>query len=205
MRLFLVRHGETDHNRNNLALGRADVPLNETGLRQAEALAGALAKEEIAAVYSSPLQRALTTAAPIAAAHGLEVMSEDALIEMDVGEMDGLAFSEVREKFPGLLERWRGEDGPEQPMGGGERLIDVRERAWAALGRIAPEHEDEGVCVVTHNFVILALLTQALGLDLANHRRLRHSVAAISRLDWDADGRPQIVSLNDTCHLRGIT
>jgi probable phosphoglycerate mutase len=204
MHLFLVRHGETDHNRDHLVLGRADVPLNDTGRRQAEALARALAGEQIAAVYCSPLQRTRLTAAPIAEAHGLEIVTDDALIEMDIGELDGLTFAELREKVPGWLERWQTAEGPEHAMPGGERLIDVRDRAWAALTAIAERHDGQGVCLVTHNFVILSLLTQVMGLELANFRRLRHSLAAITRIDWRA-GRPRVASLNDTCHLEGIT
>jgi broad specificity phosphatase PhoE len=205
MRLFLVRHGETDHNRDHLTLGRADVPLNDTGLRQAEALARALAKEEIAAVYTSPLQRARQTAGPIAAAHGLEATADDGLIEMDIGQMEGLTYRDLREKFPDWLQLWLSAGGPQQAMpGGGERLVDVRDRAWAAFTAITERHRGESVCVVTHNFVILMLLAQVMGLDLANFRRLRHAVAAISRIEEGPAGL-QITSLNDTCHLDGIT
>jgi broad specificity phosphatase PhoE len=204
MRLLLVRHGETDHNRDHLVLGRADVPLNETGVRQASALARALSGEQITAVYCSPLQRTRLTAAQIAGAHGLEPIVEDGLIEMDIGDMDGLTFAELREKAPGWLERWQTAEGPELAMPGGERLVDVRDRAWATLSAIAERHEGQGVCLVTHNFVILSLLTEVMGLELANFRRLRHAVAAITRIDWRG-GRPRVTALNDTCHLEGIT
>jgi broad specificity phosphatase PhoE len=202
MRLYLVRHGETEHNRQSLALGQADVPLNETGVKQAEALGAALVSEDFAAVYSSPLSRSLRTAEAIASRHGLEVIVEDGLIEMDVGEMDGLTFPELREKYPGFIERWLSEDGPQQPMPGGESLVQVRDRAWDAVTRLAEAHDGESICAVTHNFVILSLLTRVIGIDLANFRRLRHGVAAVTRIDW-RKGRPRVLSLNDTCHLPG--
>ncbi len=204
MYLFLVRHGETEHNRRNLALGREDVPLNETGLRQAEALGRALSGERLTAVYASPLERARRTAEAIARPHELEVVTDDALIEMDVGEMDGLPFTDVREKFPGFIERWLGSEGTNERMPGGERLIDVRERASAALSAIIERHQGGRVCLVSHNFVILSLLTHLLGLELAGFRRLRHSVAAVTRVEWRGE-IPMVVSLNDTCHLAGIT
>jgi len=200
VRLYLVRHGQTESNRRGLALGRADVPLNEIGRSQAARLAEALAAEPLKAVYSSPLQRALDTARPIAARHGLEVQVDAGLIEMDIGELDGLAFADVRERYPGLLESWLGRDGPGQPMPGGERLVDVQERSWRAIEAIAERHPDEAVCAVTHNFVILSALARALGMDLADFRRVRHAVAAISILDFRAD-RVRVVSINDTCHL----
>ncbi len=200
MRLLLVRHGETESNRLGLALGRADVPLNERGRWQAQRLAAALAAAPLAAVYSSPLSRARDTARPIAAEHSLHVQVDEGLTEMDIGEAEGLTFTEVRSRFPGLLEAWVGAGGPSQAMPGGERLVDVQARAWETVQAIAARHPEEAACVVTHNFVILSILTTVLGIDLANFRRLRHSVGAISVLDLRPD-RARLVTLNDTCHL----
>lgn len=202
MRLIIVRHGQTDHNRDAIALGRNDVPLNDTGLRQAEALAQRLSGENIAAIYASPLQRAARTADAIAARHDIPVISEDELIEMDVGELDGLAYPDIRKRFPGVIERWLGETGPEHPFPGGESLAQVADRAWNVVQRMAAAHSQDTVVVVTHNFVILCLLTCALGLDLARFRRLKHEVAAISILDFSGE-RTTVLSVNDTCHLTG--
>ena len=114
MRLLLIRHGETDRNAGRIALGREDVPLNERGRAQAQALAADLAANRtdvlIAAVYSSPLQRALSTAQPLARALDLEVQTEDGLIELDVGEAQGRALSERQERFPDFLRASRSAD-----------------------------------------------------------------------------------------------
>ena len=200
MRLYLVRHGETESNRQGLALGRADVSLNERGRWQAQRLDRARVGEPIAAVYSSPLSRALDTARPIALSRGLEVQVEPGLIEMDIGEAEGLTFSEVRSRFPGLLEAWLAAEGPNHPMPGGERLVDVQTRAWEAAQAVASRHPQEAACAVTHNFVILSILTRVLGMDLADFRRVRHAVGAVSLLDL-RPGRARLVTLNDTCHL----
>jgi len=197
---LLVRHGETESNRLGLALGRADVPLNERGRAQARDLARALAREPLTAVYSSPLARALDTARAIAGEHGLEVQVEPALTEMDIGEAEGLTYAEVRSRFPGLLDAWLSEEGPARPMPGGERLLDVQARAMAGVQAIARAHPQGTVCVVTHNFVILSLLAGVLGMELANFRRLRHSVAAVTVLELGPRGA-LLLSLNDTCHL----
>ena len=200
-RLFLVRHGETEANRRGLALGRADVPLNDNGRGQVTRLAQALAAEPIVAVYSSPLMRTMETAGPIAAARGLTTQIEPGLIEMDIGEVDGLTFAQVRERYPQLLDVWTSPEGPDHAMPGGERLAGVQQRVTEAIRSIAQRHPDEAVCAVTHNFVILTLLADALGIDLAGFRRLRHGVAAITTLEI-SENRPRLVRLNDTCHLR---
>jgi broad specificity phosphatase PhoE len=202
VRLYLVRHGETESNRLGLALGQDDVPLNERGLRQAEQVARALARQPLAAVYSSPLQRALSTARAIAEPQGLEVKLEERLIEMDIGEAEGLTFAEVRSRYPNFLEMWAGPEGPARPMPGGERLLDVQERAWSAVDELAARHGEEAVAAVTHNFVILSILARVLGIELAQFRRLRHSVGAIAEVDF-GPRRVMVVRLNDTCHLQG--
>lgn len=200
MKLVLVRHGETESNRLGLALGREDVALNELGVRQAQRLAGALASETVAAIYSSPLRRTMDMARAIAAAHRLEVRRDERLIEMDIGEAEGLTFAEVRERFPELIHNWGGPDGPTFRMPGGERLVDVQERAWGFVEEMARRDGQETVVAVTHNFVILSLLARALAMDLAQFRRLRHAVAAVSVLEL-APEQITVLRLNDTCHL----
>lgn len=200
MRLFLVRHGETESNRRGLALGRADVALNQLGAWQIARLAAALAAEPLRAVYSSPLERTMHTAAAIAAPHGLDIQVEEGLIEMDIGDVEGLTFTELREKHPELLHNWGGPDGPTFRMPGGETLAEVQLRAWGAVLAIATSHPEDSVCAVTHNFIILSVLARVFGLELANFRKLRHAVAAISLVEFRGEN-PRIERLNDTCHL----
>lgn len=200
MLIYLVRHGETESNRLGVALGRADVPLNEHGLWQAGRLGEALSGVSFGAIYCSPLARAKQTAEAIAEHHDMPPVVEPGLVEMDIGEADQLPFTELRVRFPGLLEAWAGADGPQQPMPGGERLVDVQERAWKALMCLAEMHQDGTVCAVTHNFVILTALATALGVDLAHFRRLRHGIASVSLLEVKGE-RVRIRRMNDACHL----
>jgi broad specificity phosphatase PhoE len=204
MRLILVRHGETDYNRDGLALGQADAPLNETGLRQAAALEFALASEKIAVIYASPLRRTMATAEAIASPHGLSVTADERLIEMDIGELEGMTGAEMVKQHPDLMENWGGAKGPTYRMPGSEdRLVDVQARARAAIEEMLAGHPDETVVAVTHNFVILGTLAWLIGIQLADFRRLRQSVAAISRLEL-RPGHAQVITLNDTCHLAGV-
>jgi broad specificity phosphatase PhoE len=203
-RLVLVRHGETDYNRRGLALGRADAPLNETGRSQAESLREALGGVPLTAIYASPLVRAVDTATSIAAVHGKEVQIEHGLVEMDIGEVEGLTFPELRKQYPALAQNWGGADGPTFRMPGGERLVDVQNRALESIEAIAARHPGQTSCAVTHNFVILSYLASVLGIELAQFRRLRHGVAAIAEVDV-RPGRSRVVRLNDACHLVGLS
>jgi broad specificity phosphatase PhoE len=199
-RVILVRHGETEHNRSRLSLGRADVPLNARGLAQAAAVGASFARAP-AAIYSSPLQRAVNTAEAIAMATGLDVQIDDAFIEMDVGELEHLTGDELRRDHPEFLRRWLSEEAGDVQMPGGESLSETQARAWAGLERITALASGQGeVVVVTHNFVILTVVCRALGMPLGQFRRLRHQVGARTVLDMGG-AAPALISMNDTAHL----
>ena len=200
MRLILIRHAETDHNRENRVQGRADNPLSEFGRRQAAALGEHLRRAPLAAVVASPLQRALTTAQAVAAPHRLTVTVDPDLMEMHVGEMEGLATAEMRERYPEFLKEWATERGPTLPMPGGESLSQVQERAWAVVERLRTAYADDTVALVSHNFVLGSLITRALDIPLHEFRRFRLSVCSSTTLTFRQD-RTILVHLNDTCHL----
>jgi broad specificity phosphatase PhoE len=200
MRLILIRHGETDHNADGMVQGRADIPLNDLGRRQAAALADSLRHTPVRAVYTSPLKRARETAAIVAAALDLPVTVEPDLIEMDVGRLEGLSGAQMRERFPEFLAVWAGPEGPDIPMPGGESLRQVQTRAWAVVERLREHHGDETVVAASHNFVIATIVCRAVGVPLSAFRRMRHGVASRTVIDVRPD-RTQVVHLNDLCHL----
>ncbi|MDP9238729.1 MAG: histidine phosphatase family protein [Chloroflexota bacterium] len=199
MRLILVRHGETEHNRGRLTLGRFDVPMNGRGRAQARALASSFARPPDA-MYTSPLSRAAETAAIIAGAAGCRVEIEPALIEMDVGEMEHLSREELRLRYPDFLERWLSEGAADARMPGGETLRQVQDRAWGAVGVMLEAHPHGRVVAVTHNFVILTLICRALELPLSEFRRLRQGLAARTIVDIGT-GHTTLLQLNDNAHL----
>ena len=106
-RLVLVRHGETSWNSEGRFQGRADIPLSEVGQRQAVALAAALAREEMHAIYSSDLRRAWDTALAIAERHSVPVCREPGLREMDFGSWEGLTYDQIRGIWPNVLAAWQ--------------------------------------------------------------------------------------------------
>ena len=202
MAIYLVRHGQTAHNRDGLGLGRHDAPLTELGKQQSVRAAERLSKVPVARVFSSPLGRAGEAAAAIAAAHGLVVEWREELTEMDVGETEGLSFREMRTRFPEFLTVWRSADCATVPMPGGESLEDVRTRVTGVCAEAVAGVSD-GVVVVSHNFVVRVLICDLLGLAVANFRAFRTDLASISTLEV-GEGRPVLVGLNDTTHLAGL-
>jgi broad specificity phosphatase PhoE len=209
VRLVLIRHGETEHNAGGITLGRADVPLNERGLAQSRALVWLAGRSHIladapriAAIYASPLERATATAQPLAGALALDIIAEPRLIEMEIGELEGMPFEQMRERYPDFLRQWLSEEVAEARMPGGETLAEVQERAWESVSEMAVRHEDGTVVAVTHNFVLLSLLCRMLNLPLAKFRGLRHDLAAVSLVDLSGP-TVRVVTLNDRCHLTG--
>ena len=200
MNLILARHGETEVNRLGNIQGMGPARLNETGRRQAARLAHALQADAPFTLYSSPLRRALETAQVVAEQTGAEIVLDDGLIEMDVGDFEGLSGSQLRERFPEVMRMWD-EDAAHAVMPGGESLSDVRDRAWQTVRRLAACHPSDTVVAVTHNFTIQTILCTALGMPLNNFRRLRVDLASITRLDVSGDRVTQL-SVNETWHLK---
>jgi phosphoserine phosphatase len=200
VKVFLVRHCETDHNRDGRVQGQSDAPLNERGRAQAACIAQALSSQQIQAVFSSPLQRAVQTAEPIAGALGLGIQLEPSLIEINVGEMDGLTSAEMRERYPEFMTAWiAGPDGS-VPLPGGECLDEVQARAWRFVESLRDREGLEAAVCVTHHFVLLALIARAVRLPLSNISRMRHALGSYSVLDFRNE-RVQVSKLNETCHL----
>jgi phosphoserine phosphatase len=166
--ILLARHGETDWNREGRFQGHADPPLNRTGRDQAVQLSVALMAEELAAVYSSPLRRALETAEIVAASRGLEPVTLDALREVDVGSWSGLTRAEVEQRFPEQYARWLDYG---QGWEDGETYDEMGARVVAALLEIAAAHHGERVLAVTHGGPIRAALAFAAGTTHAEARR----------------------------------
>jgi len=167
--ILLARHGETDWNREGRFQGHADPPLNRTGRAQAVDLSAALMAEQLAAVYSSPLRRALETAEVLATSHGLEPVPVDDLREVDVGSWSGLTRAEVEERFPAQFARWLDYG---QGWEDGETYEEMGRRAVDALLRLAAAHDGERVLAVTHGGPIRAAFAFADGTTHAEARRL---------------------------------
>lgn len=166
---FLARHGESDWNAANRFQGLVDRPLTERGRRQAEQLAEELAGRALDAVYSSPLRRALDTAAIVGTQLGHEPVAEPGLREIDVGAWAGLSRAEVEARFP---EGYRSWVGGGEGWDGGETYEAMSQRVLAALGRIARAQSGGQVLLVSHGGPIRAIHAAAAGIDVHEYRRI---------------------------------
>lgn len=202
MHLILVRHGETEWNRTGRCQGVADIDLNNNGKKQVRELASALQNETISAVYSSDLKRALETAKEIASHHKLKVNIEEDLREMDQGELEGLSFAEIRERYDHVLKEWR--ESPETlTLPKGESLTELQERALRAFNKILSRHRGETVVTVSHNLTITTLLCKFTGVGLKGFRNFNLKAACKNHILCREDGI-EIEILNDVSHLSPI-
>ncbi|MGQ9801398.1 MAG: histidine phosphatase family protein [Candidatus Saccharicenans sp.] len=199
-RIVLVRHGETEWNRVERFRGSVDIPLNENGLRQAELLARRLlAAWKPAAVYSSPLSRAIKTAEAIAYPLDLRVQIHPGLSDINYGQWQGLTPDEVRSRWPELFERWQTiPDNLHFP--GGVSISERQRIGVTAVREIAAAHPGETVVCVGHTVINRLIILGLLDLDLSYFWRLRQDNCALNVLECH-DDRFVAVTLNETGHL----
>jgi len=157
-----------------------------------------LQNEEIAAIYSSPLRRAIDTAEAIAEYHNLQIEVVPALRELEVGELEGVFVKDLGTDFSSYLLNWREGDGLKK-LPGGESLADLRARAWSFVEQVVSQHQGT-VVMVSHYFVILSIICAALGLPPNGIRRFRIGVSSTSILEFK-NGLPCLSLLGDTCYL----
>jgi broad specificity phosphatase PhoE len=183
---YLVRHGETEWNRDGRVMGRLAVPLSDEGRRQVRALIPMLTELGSRVVWTSPLPRARETAEGIASGlGGLPLHVEEGLTEVDYGDWAGRTFAEIVAD-PAYRDYLRDPDHAGAP-GRREGLSQVRDRVCAALGRIAETTGGEPALVVSHGDPIRLAIGACLGLDLAEVRRLRVDNGAVSAVELTGD------------------
>jgi len=176
--IILARHGETKWNVEEVFRGRTDIELNQTGIKQAELLAGYLSKRKIDAIYSSPLKRAVKTAEIIAGYHGLDIEVAPGLIDFDCGDWHGLLRQEVQDKYKELYDLWV--NHPDKvKIPGGESLNDVGERAISVLDDVIAKHGGT-VILVAHRVVNKVLICALLGLDNSHFWNIRQDICGIT-------------------------
>ena len=201
MQILLVRHGETQWNAGAIFRGRADIPLNETGLQQAAFLAGYLSNYKIEAIYSSPLQRARKTAEIIASRHSLGVRLEPGLLDLDFGEWEGKLLQQVQEEYGELFVQWS--TAPEKMIfPAGEGLEEVKQRAVRVVNEVIARHQRTMV-LLSHRVVLKVLICHLLGLDNSHFWNIRLDTCGMTTFDYE-DGRFILTGHNNTSFLEPL-
>jgi broad specificity phosphatase PhoE len=199
-RVILIRHGQTSWNQSRrIQGGNNDIVLDEEGERQCRCLAERLKKENINAVYSSPLSRAKGTAQRVADGHNLEVIEEPAFREMNCGTLEGAEIRDIGSRLQKLVQGGN-EDELLFKSCGGESCDQLQRRAWTAILEKVMRHQDGTIVVVSHYFVLAAILCAAVGIPVTQLGRFRVGVTSVSIVGFDSYG-PFLSLYNDRCHL----
>ncbi len=204
--VYLIRHGETDWNASGRWQGQADVPLNATGVQQAQLLAQRLQRERITAdaIYSSDLERAYRTAWYVGDALKVAVQLLPPLREMDVGEWSGKSEQEIRAQYPeatAILDRHE-----DRPRGGGETWGLFSHRVQATVQAMVAQHPNSTIIMVTHGGAIRVMLeymrdTYGATVPARGERRIRNTSITMLRCHsyaWE------LLAAVDATHLAGM-
>jgi len=184
-RFCLIRHGQTDWNLEGRYQGQSDVPLNETGLAQARALALLLQKETFSAVYSSNLKRAVETAAIVAASLGLAVTLEPRLREIDQGDWEGQLVGAIQARYAHLWEQRAVNPASVRPPNG-ETVAEVAQRVYAALDDIARVYPGKKVLIASHGLALATVLCRVKGIPVGKAYNVIPGNADPVWVEWSA-------------------
>lgn len=201
LRIHLLRHGQTEHSRDNRFCGSGSDPeLTGDGRRMAAAIAAALGGEPFSSVHSSPLRRARQTAAPLAQALGQQVEIAPGLAEIAYGAWEGLTGEEAATRFHDAHLSWSA-DPALHPPPGGETAPQVARRALVQLDAMRAATTSGDLLAISHKATIRIVLCALLGIDLGRFRqRFACPVGSLTTLEWNATG-VQLLRLADRAHL----
>jgi phosphoserine phosphatase len=197
--IILVRHGQTQSNITRNQMGRSSEDLDPEGMIQAQKISARLADLPIAAIYSSPLQRALSTAREIARPHNMDLKVLDDLTEIDFGEWQGLFVNEIEEQWPDLWHQWI-IDPSQMTVPGGESFAHIAERVARAFKTVINENPDSWSLIVAHEIVLKMVVIQVLGAPQSIYRHFFIANASFSRVQV-RNNRMRVISMGDTSHL----
>lgn len=201
--IYLIRHGETDVNRNTILAGWYNAQPTELGLRQGEAVALRLKDVHADAIYASDLDRAMTIANQIARYHDMPVIPVKGLREISIGEWEGLTVPQAREGWPEVFKVWD-EDPGHVVYPGGEGVQQMTDRFSQTVIQLAQKHPDQTIFCATHGYALRTLYLYCHGMDVG---RLGETVyvpnASISRLSWDGE-KLTMLSYGESDYLSGM-
>lgn len=199
--LYIVRHGQTQDNLEGRIQGHTDSPLTELGIKQAEAIARRLAAQNLSAIYSSDLGRAVTTAQAIARAQNVQMQPHltPLLRELNLGKAQGLTREQYAQQRPEEFKLWQRDSIKHRPCGA-ETVEQAIERCGQFIEYVRSKHKDgETLGVIGHGGSLKGMLIYALGLPVECYRKLLMANTSLSILEIGDQSRLRL--FNDTCHL----
>jgi len=199
--VLLVRHGQTNSNVTGFYMGWSDEDLSQVGYTEARRLSSRLASLPITSVYTSPLRRAYTTGAILAEPHELELKVLDDLIEIRLGDWQGLYVDEIKRRWPELWQQSR-IDPSELTMPNGESFSQVTERAVRAFETVVGASRGKQAVIVTHDVIVRVLVAHVLRVSNSIYRRFEINNASLTVIRV-VNGNSRLITLNDTSHLEG--
>lgn len=199
--IFIARHGETEYNRTGRIQGRGiNVSINDTGKRQAKAIAEALRDTKINHIFSSSLKRSIETADIVSSHLNVPVQSYPELDEMNFGIIEGKPINEIGSQLEELHSNWKsGQTG--FALDNGESPDDVLERVLMRMDELTREHSGKNVLYVLHGRLIRILLAHWLEYGLSAMHRIEHQNGALYHLQLNGNSKYESVYLNNTDHL----
>jgi broad specificity phosphatase PhoE len=198
--LYFLRHGQTTASQTGGYCGTLDPDLTRTGYRMAEDFAHAYQSVPWAAVFSSPLRRAVATAKPLCEAAGIQMQLSDGLREIAFGQWEGKTPEAVNREFHDDYVRWLTDPGWNAPTGG-QKGIDIARRSSPVLEQIEKTYATGNVLVVSHKATIRIMLCSLLGIDVGRFRdRISMPVASVSIVEIAPHG-PLLHRMGDRSHL----
>ena len=201
--ILLIRHGETAWNAMRRLQGHIDIPLNEEGLRQADALAQALANVPLTAVIASDLQRAMQTAQAVAGRHALAVQTDELLRERCYGVFEGMLYSDIERQYPHDYALWQARDIDAVMPAGLRQAESFRQfyrRSVDGIARWAQRHAGQTIAIVAHGGVLECAYREAVGMSLDSPRDFQVKNASINRFTFSA-GQLSLTSWGEIDHL----
>ena len=199
-RFYLIRHGETDWNKGGRYQGRTNIQLNDAGVEQARLLGKRFKYLPLDVVYVSPLDRAVATAEPVAASHGLTPIKDEHFIEINFGEWEGHTIEELSEKFGSAYTDFF-KDPFDHPVPGEGSFQIAMNRAIEGFNILAERHKGQNVAIVSHGGLLRVMLVGLLEMGDAFYRKTWMTNTSITMLDVMEDGRKLLMTLNDKAHL----
>jgi len=200
----IIRHGETEWNRNGKHQGQLDSPLSALGMKQTSAVARFLARGSIRydVLYSSDLGRSVQSAALIAKKIGLRINLDGRLRERKLGIIEGLTMEEFKQMYYKEYEKFVSSD-PDYIIPKGESIRQRSERAVSCLVELVAQHEHKGILVVTHGGILDSIFREVFGISLEDKRRFSLINSSINTFSV-REGKWKLESWGNTSHLDKI-